>query len=156
MAAPGRIVLFTLDGQPYGVPLATVERVVRMVEVTAMPGAPEFVRGVINVQGRIVPVIDLRRRFGFATRPPELCDQLVIFGGSHTGGGFAIMVDGTGGVRECREKEVAEVGEILPGLPFLAGVAKFADGIVLISEPNLLLTPGDCGFLHPEAERPAP
>ena len=62
------IVVFTLDEQRYALHLLAVERVVRAVEVTALPEAPEIVLGVVNVKGRIVPVINVRRRFRLPER----------------------------------------------------------------------------------------
>ena len=62
------IVVFALDEQRYALHLLAVERVVRAVEVTALPEAPEIVLGVVNVKGRIVPVINVRRRFRLPER----------------------------------------------------------------------------------------
>lgn len=141
MFRPERILLFTLDGQRYGVPLAAVERVVRVVEITPLPGGPEFIRGVINVQGRVMPVLDLRRRFGLAERPLELSDQLLIT--RSAGGDLALLTDSGSEVRECPEPLVTEAAEILPDLPFLAGVVKLPDGLTLIQNLESLLTPSE-------------
>jgi len=75
-------VVFTLGHHRFALPLDCVERVVRAVEVTPLPDTPDTVAGVINVQGRLVPVVDLRRRSeaNGASEPIELelNDQLVI------------------------------------------------------------------------------
>ena len=55
-------VVFRLDEQHYAVPLSVVERIVRMVDITPVPKTPEIVLGVINVQGSVIPVVDIRRR----------------------------------------------------------------------------------------------
>lgn len=109
-----------------------------MVEITPLPGEPEFVRGVINVQGEIMPVIDLRKRFGLAPRPVRLGDQLIItrFSSKY----FALMADAAEEVRECEGRELTEAADILPGLPFLTGVAKLPDGMILIHDPAKLLS----------------
>jgi len=78
MSRADQIVIFTLNEQRYGIPLGVVERVVRMVEITRLPSGPEFIQGVINVQGEIMPVLNLRRRFNLVERPVELSDQLII------------------------------------------------------------------------------
>ena len=67
MAQPVQIVVFALDDRRIALPLAAVERVVRAVEVTPLPKAPAVVLGAVNVQGNLVPVFHLRRRF----RMPE-------------------------------------------------------------------------------------
>jgi purine-binding chemotaxis protein CheW len=81
--------VFSLDAQPFALPLAVVERVVRAVAVTPLPRMPQIILGVINLQGRIIPVINLRKLFGLeaADAPPELelSDYLIIVqGGQRT------------------------------------------------------------------------
>ena len=78
MAPAHQLVVFNMDEQRYALQLATVERVVRMVEVTLLPQAPKIVLGVINAQGRIIPVVDIRRRFRLPARDIHLSDHLLI------------------------------------------------------------------------------
>jgi len=73
-----QLVVFTLDDRRYGLALSAVERAVRMVDVTPLPQAPQIVLGVVNVQGRVVPVVNLRRRFRLPERDFALADQLLI------------------------------------------------------------------------------
>lgn len=58
-----QLVVFAFDEQRYALHLSAVERIVRMVEITPLPKAPEIVLGVVNVQGRIVPIVNIRKRF---------------------------------------------------------------------------------------------
>lgn len=141
MIKPDQIVIFSLDEQRYGIPLGVVERVVRMVEITPLPAAPDFIHGVINVQGRILPVLDLRRRFGLPERPVELSDQLIII--RCTTRSFALMTDTACEVREFMEQMQTGASEILPDLQFLAGVAKLPDGLILLQDPEMLLSSGE-------------
>lgn len=138
MSGPEQIVVFTLDEQRYGIHLGVVERVVRMVEITRLPAGPEFIRGVINVQGEIMPVLDLRRRFDLPQRSIELCDQLIITRCAKRS--FALMTDTACEVREFTEQMRTEACAILPELPYLAGVAKLPDGLILLSDPVALLS----------------
>jgi purine-binding chemotaxis protein CheW len=71
-------VLFTVDGQIYGLDLWEVERIVRAVEINPLPEVPAYVAGVVDVHGRILPVVDLRARFDRPTRPLDLADHFVI------------------------------------------------------------------------------
>lgn len=59
-----QVVVFELAGQTYGVEIGSVSEIIRMESITRVPRAPEFVEGVINLRGRIIPVLDLRKRFG--------------------------------------------------------------------------------------------
>ena len=58
-----QLVVFDLATEAYGVDINTVREIIRMQEITAVPRAPDFVEGVINIRGKITPVIDLRKRF---------------------------------------------------------------------------------------------
>ena len=65
----GEFVAFVLNDQRYALRLAVVERVVQVVEFTPLPKAPEIVLGIINFEGRVVPVVDVRKRFRQALCP---------------------------------------------------------------------------------------
>ena len=72
-----QLVGFDLAGQHYGVNLAAVERIVHVVEVAPLPQAPSIVLGVINFSGRIIPVVDLRRRFRLSGKEVGLYDSFL-------------------------------------------------------------------------------
>ena len=131
--------LFTLrlDQHRYALRLQDVERVVRMVEITALPEAPSAVLGLINVQGRVMSVIDLRACFGLAPREPDPDDVLVIVRAA--GGMVAIAADGIEGVSEWPEQSTVQGGEIVPAPANLEGVVKLPGGLVLICDLDRLL-----------------
>ncbi|HUO61086.1 MAG TPA: chemotaxis protein CheW [Candidatus Acidoferrales bacterium] len=64
MAKDVHLVGFRVGKENFGVPIGTVHEIVRMMEVTAVPDSPEYIEGVINLRGKIIPVVDLRKRFG--------------------------------------------------------------------------------------------
>ena len=64
--AERQLVAFDLTGEVYGVQIETVRAIIRVQEVTCVPDAPDFVEGVIKLRGRVIPVVDLRWRFGLA------------------------------------------------------------------------------------------
>jgi purine-binding chemotaxis protein CheW len=140
MIGADRIVVFTVGRLRCGISLAAVERVVRMVEITPLPEAPPFIRGVINVQGEVTPVIDLRRRFGLPERAVELRDQLIITSSAQRN--YALMADAVSDVCDCPECDLTGADDIFPDLPFL-GVAKLPDGMVLLHDLDKLLSPHD-------------
>ena len=59
-----QLVTFSLDQEEFGVDILKVQEIIRMMEITKVPKSPEFVEGVINLRGKVIPVIDLRSRFG--------------------------------------------------------------------------------------------
>ena len=73
-----KIVLFNLDDIKYAFQLSAVERVVSSVEITPLPKAPDIVLGIVNYQGLIIPVIDIRKRFRLPTKELSLEAQFVI------------------------------------------------------------------------------
>jgi purine-binding chemotaxis protein CheW len=75
---PMQLVVFTLELQRYALPLARVQRVVRMMEVTPLPEAPGIVLGVIDLEGKIIPVMSMRKRFGLSEPEASLDDQLIV------------------------------------------------------------------------------
>lgn len=133
-----KIIVFTIDDQRYGIRLDSVERVDRMVEITPLPAAPLFVLGVVDFHGVIMPVINLRQRFGLPERPVKPGDQLII---THSGTrSFALVADTACDVCEYAEQMFTESADILTDLPFLAGVARFPDGLILLHDLDTLLS----------------
>lgn len=62
----GKYLTFSLGAEEYAVPVVTVREIIKMMDITAVPQVPPHVRGVINLRGKVIPVIDLARKFGFA------------------------------------------------------------------------------------------
>ena len=135
---PNQIIIFTLDDQRYGLPLSAVERVVRMVDITLLPQAPDNVLGIINVQGRVIPVINMRRRFHLPEWELALTDQLII---AHTARRpVALVADAVTGVHEYAEQEAVAAQDILPGVEYVAGVVKLENGLILIHDLDKFLS----------------
>ena len=127
-----KLLVFMLDNQSYALALSAVERVVRAVEVTRLPAAPEIVAGVINVQGRIIPVVSLRLRFGLPEKAIALSDQLVLIQTSKWT--LALVADEVTGVIECPDENLIKKEDILPGADYVTGVVKLKKGMVLIAD----------------------
>ena len=127
-----QFLVFTLEEQRYALYLSAVERIVRMVEITPLPKAPEIVFGVINVQGQVVPVVNVRKRFRLPEREIDLSDQLIIAHSSRRT--VALVADAVSGVVERSEKEIITPEKILPGIAYVEGVIKFEDGMILIHD----------------------
>lgn len=74
--AAGKFLSFQLSKEEYGIAILKVREIIGMVDVTPLPRTPDFVRGVVNLRGRIIPVIDLRRKFGM--QPAEFTNETCI------------------------------------------------------------------------------
>ena len=72
------IVGFTVGRETYGIPIAALHEIVRVPEITAVPDAPDYLEGVINLRGKIIPVMDLRKRFGTAAIQPDKKNRILV------------------------------------------------------------------------------
>lgn len=127
-----QLVLLTVACQSFALHLAAVDRVVRMVEITPLPGAPEAVEGVVDVHGEIVPVVSIRRRLGLASRVPAVSDCLVLARARH--GRVAIIAESVRRVLELPADAFVRSRDIAHGIEHIEGVLKTGDGLVLIQD----------------------
>lgn len=127
-----RLVVFVLDEQRFGLRLDVVEQVVRLVAIMPLPEAPDIVQGVINLRGRIVPVVDIRKRFRLPDRTPRLSDHLIVARTARRP--VALHVDAVEGVVDSADAAVTTAAEILPGLVCVEGVVKLSDGAIFIHD----------------------
>lgn len=134
-----RLILLTVDGQTYALHLEAVERVLRMAEVTPLPGAPDVVEGVINIRGEVVPVVSIRRRLGLGQRAVGTADSLVV---AHARARrLAIIAESVVGVVERAADAVVSAGDLAQGIQHIEGVLKTSDGLVLIHDLNRFFSP---------------
>ncbi len=138
MPSSTHLVTFELDGQRYALYLSTVDIVVRAVEITPLPQAPDSVAGIINFQGHIVPVFNLRRRFRLPEREMQLDDHIILARTAHRL--VALVADTVGGVLACADGETVSADAVLPGTEYVAGVVKRLDGLILIHDLNAFLS----------------
>jgi purine-binding chemotaxis protein CheW len=133
-----KIVLFSLDEPGYALNLSAVERIIRAVEITPLPKAPDIVLGVINFQGEIIPVIDIRKRFHLQSHEINLENQFII---ARTSKRFVVLVvDSVVGVYELNDNQVVDAEEAFPYAGYLSGVAKIETNIVLINDLEKFLS----------------
>ncbi len=138
MENPGKLFAFAVEGQRYALYLSAVEKIVRAVEVTPLPKAPEIVSGLINMHGQVIPVLNIRRRFRLPEREIGASDQFIIARTSKRT--VALCADDVSGVIEHPEQEVTRAQEILPHMEYVEGVMKLDDGIVLIHDLDTFLS----------------
>lgn len=150
------LLVFSLSGQPCGLPLSCIERVVRVVEIAPLPKAPEIVMGLINFRGLPVPVLDIRKLFGMPEGEITLDTQIIIARTKKRP--VALLVDYATGVAAYGAEDATASEQIFPDIGYLGGVAKLKDGIVYIYDLDRFLTLEEeaviDGLLHPEAGLP--
>lgn len=132
------VVLLAVEELNLALNIEAVERVVRSVEIAPLPEPLRGILGVINMQGKIIPVFDLRARFGLPARDVRACDYLVIARmHSRT---VALLVDSVAGVILGTEMQLTEISEILPHLECISGVIKIEDNLVFVHDLERFLS----------------
>jgi purine-binding chemotaxis protein CheW len=131
-------VVFTLDDQKFALQLGAVEKIAQAAEIIPLPKAPEIVMGVINVQGRIIPVVNIRRRFQMPEHDINVKDHFIVCRTNHIN--VAILVDAVLDIIECSEKDIIDKTNILTDIEYIDGVVKSEDGMILIHDLNKFLS----------------
>lgn len=132
------LVVFRTENQPFALRLSVVERVLPMVAVSPLPGGPEIVLGAINLHGRVVPVLDFRRRLALpeCKYGPE-AHVLVARALQRM---LALPVDEVAGVIRVGAETVTAPDEVAPGLALVRGVAPLDDEILVIHDLDAFLS----------------
>lgn len=142
MAMLLHLVTFQLGREEYGVEIASVQEIIRATDITPVPGAPSHVRGVINLRGKIIPVVDLRRRFALAKEESGEDQRIIVveLGEKRIG----MLVDSVSQVLKVPAGVVEEMPEEATSVDenFIKGVGKLENRLIIILDLNksLLLT----------------
>jgi purine-binding chemotaxis protein CheW len=132
MPKPEQYFIFTLDGVRHAIPLRQVERVIRAVEITPLPGAEGAVSGLITMGGCIVMVVDTRRMLRLSSRPITPDDQfLIVRSGRRL---LALVVDGAERVVDIPSARITPVEESAPHGRLPSGLIRLEEGIVMIHD----------------------
>lgn len=126
------LLTFVVGDVRYALRVDAVNRIVRLPEITTLPEAPPVVTGIVNVAGRIIPVISLRRRFRLSDKECALSDRLII---AHTGKRtVALAVDSVAEVVGRTEHQIVRAEMLVPGIRQIEGVIMLDDGLALIHD----------------------
>jgi purine-binding chemotaxis protein CheW len=137
------VVTFTLSGERYAVEAQYVREVVRLGEHTPVPGAPDYLVGVVNLRGDILAVFDLRKLFGLPPVSVTDLSRILVLGGDRAE--FGVLVDTADEVRPLRTAELLEPPASVAGVgrEYLRGVTEEAlavlDGAVLLRDSRLFV-----------------
>jgi purine-binding chemotaxis protein CheW len=134
----GGNLVFALDVPRFALPLSIVEHVIRAVEITPLPKAPRVVLGVINAQGRIIPVLDIRALFRLPAREMDVGDQFIIARTPRRV--VALVVDRVIGISEAPEGKVASAESELTFAEDLRGVVQLENDLVFIYDLDRFLS----------------
>jgi len=143
MAKNLQLVVFGVGKELYGVGIALVYEIVRVPEVTEVPDAPDFFEGVINLRGRIVPVMDLRKRLRLA--PMERTKSARILITQNDGRAIGLLVDSVTEVIKLAPEAVEEPPQMIAsvGIEYITGVAKVGEKLVILLNLDKILSVED-------------
>jgi len=133
-----KLVTFSLDDRKLALYVFAVQRIIRVVEVTPLPKAPDIVVGIISMKGTVIPVFNIRMRFQLPAREVRLDDQMIIANTAKRT--VALMVDSVNDVIEIPEEKIIAAEQILPELEYVEGVMKTEGGMVLIHDLERFLS----------------
>jgi purine-binding chemotaxis protein CheW len=133
------IVGFKVGRETYGVPITSLHEIVRVPEITAVPDAPDYMEGVINLRGKIVSVIDLRKRFGEQETKPHRRNRILVV--EHKGRLSGLIVDSATEVLKIPASDVEEspAGFEEGSLNCVSGLGKYAGRLIVLLEMAKLL-----------------
>ncbi len=155
--ATREVLVFVLGAEEYGVDILKVQEIRGYEKVTPLPGAPAFLKGVVNLRGIIVPVIDLRIKFGMADPRYDSFTVVVIL--RLAGRVIGIVVDGVSDVVQLADDDVKAAPQLGSTIEagFLAGLATKDDRMVLLLDIEKLLSSGELDLVKRVTEAaPAP
>jgi purine-binding chemotaxis protein CheW len=156
------IVGFQVGRETYGVPITSLHEIVRVPEITAVPDAPDYLEGVINLRGKIVSVMDLRKRFGQKQALLKKQNRILVV--EHSGRLAGLIVDSASEVLKIPSDAVEAPPAVFQegSLNCVTGLGKVSGRLVVLLDMNKLLAPGslqqrksDAAETKPEAKAAA-
>jgi purine-binding chemotaxis protein CheW len=151
------IVGFQVGRETYGVPITSLHEIVRVPEITAVPDAPDYLEGVINLRGKIVSVMDLRKRFGEKQAALKKHNRILVV--EHAGRLAGLIVDSASEVLKIPADAVEPPPAVFQdgGLNCVTGLGKVGGRLVVLLDMNKLLAPASPQAAASETEKkPAP
>jgi purine-binding chemotaxis protein CheW len=151
----GKYLTFSLAGEEYGIGILKVKEIIGMMAITTVPRTPEFVKGVINLRGKVIPVVDLRLKFGmeemaYTERTCIIVVEIRSQGGSVL---IGIVVDSVSEVLNIRGGEIedAPVFGVKLDTDYILGMAKMNGGVKILLDIDQVLSAEEIDFLKKAA-----
>lgn len=142
-----QLVVFHLAEEAYGLDIATVREIIQMQDITKVPGAPHSVEGVINLRGVVVPVIDLRSRFGLNAIQHGKETRIVVV--NSRGQDIGIIVDSVAEVLRVKGDAIASPSQLIKSrdTEYMLGIVKLPTELIILLDADRVLNGEDEGSL---------
>ena len=135
-----QLISFMVGKEEYGLEILNVKEVIRIREITKIPKAPLFVKGIINLRGDVIPIIDLREKFGLETEEYTTMTRVIIV--EVDGKAIGMVVDSVSQVIRIAQSEVEPPPPLIGGLAaeYLRGVGKIGERLIILLNIIKILT----------------
>jgi purine-binding chemotaxis protein CheW len=145
MSRETHIVGFRVGRETYGVPINVLHEIVRVPEITAVPDAPDYLEGVINLRGKIVSVVDLRKRFGQSSTVLDRRNRILVV--EHRGRLAGMIVDSASEVLKIPESDIEAAPTMMQegGLDCVTGLAKYQGRLIILLDIDKVLAARELG-----------
>ncbi len=132
----GKYLVFALGREEFGIKVMNVREIMGIQEITAVPHTPPYLKGVINLRGKVIPVVDLRAKFGMeaSEQTQRTCIIVVQVGGETHSMLMGIIVDGVAEVLNLTPADIEDTPDFGQGvaMPYLLGMAKVKDKVKIL------------------------
>lgn len=135
-----QLVIFDLANEYYGVDIGTVREIIRMQTITKVPRTPEFVEGLINIRGKVIPVVDLRKRFDVELSHDEKNNRIVVVDIDNQD--IGMIVDAVAEVLRIPSDCIEPPSSIITSIEsdYLMGIAKLESRLIILLDLKKVLT----------------
>lgn len=135
-----QLVTFSIGGEEFGVEILKVQEIVRSMEMTRVPNAPDFVEGVVNLRGRVIPIIDMRKRFGLERKEHDSRTRIIVIDMNGVVTGF--VVDSVSEVLRLPRNTIEPPPPVVAGIEseYISGVGKLEDRLLILLDMDSLLS----------------
>jgi len=142
-----QVVGFRIGRETFGLPISIVREIVRVPEITAVPNAPDYIEGVINLRGRIIPVVDLRKRFGEKSFEANKKNRIVVV--ELESRLVGLIVNSASEVLRISPSEIDEPHNVFREgeLNYITGIGKLNGRLVILLDLNRVLQRGELNGL---------
>lgn len=134
-----QLVTFRIGEEEFGVDILAVQEIIRLMQITMVPRAPEFIEGVINLRGKVIPVINMRTRFNKVQVQPDSSTRIVVMELDQKIVGF--LVDGVSEVLRIPESTVEDPPPVVAGIgsEYIRGIGKLDNRLLILLNLEQLL-----------------
>jgi len=135
-----QIVAFALGSETYGVDISQVRETIPIQKIVPVPRAPDFVEGIINLRGKVIPVLDLRKHFGFEKKERD-DEQKIVLAESH-GESIGVIVDSVYSVLRIPEDSIEPPASVITGddVGYISGIAKINDSLIVLLDLSQIIS----------------